>query len=55
MKRVRKVLITGIAAGLILTLVLHDLQASRKEQIEKDITQKKKDIGDIKKEISVTR
>jgi len=55
MKRVRKVLITGIAAGLILTLVLPDLQASRKEQIEKDITQKKKDIGDIKKEISVTR
>src|SRR4030043_706645 len=55
MKRVRKVLITGIAAGLILTLILPDLQANRKDQIEKDITQKKKDIGDIKKEISVTR
>jgi len=55
MKRVRKVLITGIAAGLILTLVVSDLQASRKDQIEKDITQKKKDLGDVKKEISVTR
>jgi len=55
MKRVRKVLITGIAAGLILTPVLPGLQASRKDQIEKDITQKKKDLGDIKKEISVTR
>ena len=48
-------MIIGVIAGLILTLGLPRLQASRKDQIEKDITQKKKDIGDIKKEISVTR
>jgi len=48
-------LIIGVVAGLILTLVLPSLQASRKDQIEKDINQKKKDIGDIKKEISSTR
>jgi len=54
-KRGRKVLIIGVVAGLILTLVLPGLQASRKDQIEKDITQKKRDLGDIKKEISVTR
>jgi septal ring factor EnvC (AmiA/AmiB activator) len=54
-KRGRKVLIIGVIAGLILTLGLPGLQANRKDQIEKDITQKKKDIGDIKKEISVTR
>lgn len=55
MKRVWKVLIIGIVTGLILTLALPELRANRKDQIEKDITQKKKDIGDIKKEISVTR
>ncbi|MDP2969842.1 MAG: peptidoglycan DD-metalloendopeptidase family protein [Deltaproteobacteria bacterium] len=54
-KRGRKVLIIGVVAGLILTLVLPSLQASRKDQIEKDITQKKKDLGDIKKDISSTR
>jgi len=54
-KRGRKVLIIGVVVGLILTLVLPGLQASRKDQIEKDITQKKKDLGDIKKEISSTR
>ena len=48
-------MIIGVVAGLILTLVLPGLQASRKDQIEKDITQKKRDLGDIKKEISVTR
>jgi len=55
MKRGRRVLIIGVVAGWILTLVVSDLQASRKDQIEKDITQKKKDLGDVKKEISVTR
>jgi murein hydrolase activator len=54
-KRGRKVLIIGVVAGLILTIVLPGLQASRKDQIEKDITQKKRDLGDIKKEISLTR
>jgi len=48
-------LIIGGVAVWILTLVVSDLQASRKDQIEKDITQKKKDLGDVKKEISVTR
>lgn len=48
-------MIIGIATGLILTLVLPGLQASRKDQIEKDITQKKKDLREIRKEISVTR
>ena len=48
-------MIIGVVAGWILTLVVSDLQASRKDQIEKDITQKKKDLGDVKKEISVTR
>jgi len=55
MKRGRRVLIIGGVAVWILTLVVSDLQASRKDQIEKDITQKKKDLGDVKKEISVTR
>ncbi|OGP74771.1 MAG: hypothetical protein A2V86_16140 [Deltaproteobacteria bacterium RBG_16_49_23] len=55
MERGKKVFIIGIVAGFILTFGLPDLRASRKDQIEKDITQKKKDIGDIKKEISVTR
>jgi septal ring factor EnvC (AmiA/AmiB activator) len=55
MKRVRKVLVIGVVAGLILAFILPGLQASRKDQIEKDITQKKKDLGDIKKEISLTR
>ncbi len=55
MKRGTKVLIIGIVAGLILTFSHPELRANRKDQIEKDITQKKKDIGDIKKEISVTR
>lgn len=48
-------MIIGGVAVWILTLVVSDLQASRKDQIEKDITQKKKDLGDVKKEISVTR
>jgi len=55
MKRVRKVLVIGVVAGLIFAFILPGLQASRKDQIEKDITQKKKDLGDIKKEISLTR
>ncbi|MDP3017311.1 MAG: peptidoglycan DD-metalloendopeptidase family protein [Deltaproteobacteria bacterium] len=55
MKRVRKVLVIGVVAGLILAFIVPGLQASRKDQIEKDITQKKKDLGNIKKEISLTR
>jgi septal ring factor EnvC (AmiA/AmiB activator) len=55
MKRGRKAFIVGMVAGLVFALGLTDLRASRKDQIEKDITQKKKDLRDIKKEISVTR
>lgn len=55
MKRGRRVLIIGGVAVWILTLIVSGVQASRKDQIEKDITQKKKDLGDVKKEISVTR
>ncbi len=54
-KRGRKVFIIGVVAGLILAFIVPGLQASRKDQIEKDITQKKKDLGDIKKDISSTR
>lgn len=55
MGRGRKVLVIGIVAGLILALASPEPMASRKDQIEKDITQKKKDLGKIKKEISITR
>jgi len=55
MKRGMNVFIIVIVSGLILALAFSEVQASRKEQIEKDITQKKKDINEIKKEISITR
>ncbi len=55
MTGVKSVFILGIAAAMILTAALPCLEASRKDQIEKDISQKKKDLGDIKKKISVTR
>ncbi len=54
-RRGRKAFIIGGVVGFILTLAVAGLQASRKDQIEKDISQKKKDLGDIRKEISVTR
>lgn len=55
MKRGIKILIIGTVIGLSLGFVLSELQASRKDQIEKDITQRKKDIGEIRKELSITR
>jgi septal ring factor EnvC (AmiA/AmiB activator) len=55
MAGIRDIFILMIATGMILTVALPCLEASRKDQIEKDISQKKKDLGDIKKEISVTR
>jgi hypothetical protein len=41
--------------GWVFACVTSDLWAARADQIEKDITQKKKDLKDIKKEISVTK
>ncbi len=41
--------------GWVLACETSDLWAARGDQIEKDITQKKKDLKDIKKEISVTK
>jgi len=55
MKRIKTVWITAIALGMTFVLALPDLHSNRKEQIEKDISQKKKDLGNIKKEISLTR
>jgi septal ring factor EnvC (AmiA/AmiB activator) len=55
MAGVKNIFILIIATGMILTASLPCLEASRKDQIEKDISQKKKDLGNIRKEISVTR
>lgn len=44
-----------MVAGAVLAFAFSSLQADRREQIEKDLRQKKKDLGDIKKEISLTR
>ncbi|NWG04186.1 MAG: peptidoglycan DD-metalloendopeptidase family protein [Syntrophaceae bacterium] len=41
--------------GWVITSETSDLWAARADQIEKDITQKKKDLKDIKKEISITK
>lgn len=54
MKIARKILIL-MMAGAVLAFAFSSLQADRREQIEKDLRQKKKDLGDIKKEISLTR
>lgn len=53
--RGEKIWVIGILIGLILTLPLSSFPSSRKEQIEKDLSQKKKDLGDLQKEISRTR
>jgi septal ring factor EnvC (AmiA/AmiB activator) len=55
MGRGRKALILGIVLGLTLLSNLSELGAGRKDQIEKDISQKRKDLREIRKEISVTR
>jgi septal ring factor EnvC (AmiA/AmiB activator) len=55
MGRGRKALILGIILGLTLLSNLSELGAGRKDQIEKDISQKRKDLREIRKEISVTR
>jgi septal ring factor EnvC (AmiA/AmiB activator) len=55
MTGVRNVFILLMAAGMILTVFPPCLEASRKDQIEKDISQRKKDLGDVRKEISATR
>jgi septal ring factor EnvC (AmiA/AmiB activator) len=41
--------------GWVFTFELPDLCAARNDQIDKDITQKKKDLKDIKKEIHITK
>ncbi len=55
MKRFRKILVTGIILLPIIFFGLSDLNADRKEQIEKDLIQKKKDLKDIRKELSIVR
>ena len=55
MKGWKTVLFLGIILGCTLAMGTLHLWAARTEQIEKDITQKKKDLKDINKEISITR
>lgn len=55
MKRLREILTIGLIPLLIILLGSSNLNADRKEQIEKDLQQKKKDLKEIKKEISVVR
>jgi len=50
-----KILIFGIISCLILFPEFSNLYADRREQIEKDIIQKKQDLKDIKKEISIVK
>lgn len=51
----KKMLITGVILGFMLSSVLPSFPSSRKEQIDKDLSQKKKALGTIKKEIAETR
>lgn len=51
----KKIFISGVVWGLLLLLVLPSFSSSRKEQIDKDLSQKKKALGTIKKEIAETR
>lgn len=55
MARGMKIFITLSLLGFTLLGNLSDLGASRKDQIDKDISQKRKDLREIRKEISVTR
>lgn len=55
LERTRKILPSMMVWAIVLLLALPSSQASRKDQIEKDITQKKRDLSEIKKEISATR
>ena len=55
MRRWKQVLFGGVILGWVFTLGIIDLWAGQTEQIEKDLTQKKKDLKDIKKEISLTK
>ncbi len=54
-RRWKGILLMGILLGSIMAVGTFNLRAGWTEQIDKDITQKKKDLKDIKKEISVTR
>jgi septal ring factor EnvC (AmiA/AmiB activator) len=55
MGRWKQILFRGIVIGGIFALGTFDLWAARTDQIEKDITQKKKDLRGIKKELSLTK
>ncbi len=55
MRRWKQVLFGGVIVGLVFTIVIIDLWAGQTDQIEKDLTQKKKDLKDIRKELSLTK
>jgi septal ring factor EnvC (AmiA/AmiB activator) len=55
MKQWKLLLIGGVLMGWILSLWTPPLWAARSDQIEKDLTQKKRDLKDIRKELSTTK
>lgn len=55
MRRGGKLSVFTMVAGAILLMTLSSVEGSRKDQLEKDITEKKKSLSNLRKEISVTR
>src|SRR4030043_712742 len=55
MRRWKQVLFGGAILGWVFTLGIIDLWAGKTDQIKKDLTQKKKVLKDIKKELSLTK
>lgn len=54
-KKVKWMIIAGLFLGWVMGLDLPALGAGRTDQIEKDLSEKKRDLKDLKKEISVTK
>ncbi len=50
-----KIWMAGVVSGLILLMFLPSYSSSRKDQIEKDLSQKKKEMGNIQRTLSETR
>lgn len=55
MRRWKKVLVGSVIMGWIFTLGTAALLAAGNDQIEKDLTEKKKHLKDVKKELSLTK